>query len=476
MASLPLADDESKNVFFDLNSDVGKSSLIGITLGTCACVMFRSRIEEYLRKNELPDDLRDACLADKFDQWEAYKAKLDDKGKDRIGYYPSKEIFTRQMKEANSKGRTGFSDFYFRYIAEMNPGSDFLFKKNSDHIYRTCFDLAIIDFGYLSSSIAGYRIKWAIIKSIRYSLEYMARTLPDGKEKKLFEMLHEMSSFGYDEDSSMWLNRDQPSDYNGLLAVQKDIIDDGSLVLRYSDKEDALDISIAPASMAAGLREISHFVRGMAVDQKRLVFNCDSSSKEEAVVKNEKGQPVSKFEIDEHYDDIRYIAKKQVSSFKTVNHPGGISYEILRKSYVDYAGVLKTISDNIAKGVSTIVYGGTGSGKTAACFISLVEQFNRSLEDPKTARTPFALHPEKLIIQFDDSAGRPDSKDIVLYECEEFKTVPIDSLAKQACVFIYNMEPFFSDKHDAVFRAINSLFKVPMVIFCNYEMHQTLTG
>ncbi len=476
MASLPLADDEGIKVFFDLESDVGKSSLIGITLGTCACVMFRSRIEEYMSSNELPEGLRDACLADKFYQWEAYNAKLADKGKNKLGYYPSEELFAGQKEEAKNKDHTGFSDFYYRYVEEMNPGSDFLFKKNSDHVYRTCFDLAIVDFGYLSSSIAGYRIKWAIIKSIRYSLEYIARTLPDGKEKEFFEMLHEMSSFGYDEESSMWFNRDQPNGYDGLLAAQKDILDHGRLVLSYSDKEDGLYISTAPASIKAELREISHFMRGMAVDQERLIFHCDSSSREEAVVKNDKGQPVSKFEMDEYYDDIRYISKKQVSSFKTVNHPGGISYEILQESYYDYADVLNQIIKNIALGISTIVYGGTGSGKTAACFISLVEQFNKSFQDPKTARTPIALHPEKLILQFDDSTGGFDSEDITIYECEESKTVPIDSLAKQTCVFIYNMEPFFSDKHDAVFRAINGLFKVPMVIFCNYEMHQTLTG
>ena len=169
MVTLALADASDKTIVIDLDNDIGKSTLIGIVLGTCACTAFKLRIERLMQNGSLPDDLYKECLVDKFRQWEAYSEKLKEKNKEPNGYYPDEKTFVDQKKEWDGivdRLTCSLSDFYNTEIRPINPGTEFNFKKNSEHIYRTCLDGALLsDFTYLSSSIAVYRIRWAIIRA-----------------------------------------------------------------------------------------------------------------------------------------------------------------------------------------------------------------------------------------------------------------------------------------------------------------------
>ena len=482
MVTLALADASDKTIVIDLDNDIGKSTLIGIVLGTCACTAFKLRIERLMQDGSLPDDLYKECLIDKFRQWEAYSEKLKEKNKEPNGYYPDEKTFVDQKKEWDGivdRLTCSLSDFYNTEIRPINPGTEFNFKKNSEHIYRTCLDGALLsDFTYLSSSIAVYRIRWAIIKSIRYSLAYISEKLSeedgDPREKELFDALYEMSSFGLDSESSMWSNASQPPGFDGLLEIQRKIIDSGCITLLYprEKREYRLD-QHQDLDVIGVLNNIGPYMKGVKVEDGRLEFRNNQIFGDDNLTLNQLGQPVAALDLDDDPESKRIIegfSKKQYQSFLTVKHPGNVDFDNLSNSFYDYSEVINKIRDNINSNKSTIVYGGTGSGKTAACFLSFVDQYNRHVEEPNNCRIPLVLHPEKLMAQFSGAHNTT----LKLHECEEVMEFEYYVIARTSCLFIDMFDFFFADDHDAFFRAINNMFRIPMVIFCSEDTYQAI--
>ncbi len=433
---------ENKDVTFDLNSSGGKYPLIGALLGTSACIAFKHRIAEVLKSNKPPSDLWKTCLDDKYTEWEEYSKKITEKKKS-LDYYPDVDCFMKQKKEwEDGLGSfQGDRTFYEKHVREMNPGICFNFKKSVDHVYRHCFFYAISTGGAeLESSAVSYKIKWAILKSIRYSLDYIRQRLAEESDSGLtdiFEMLCKLDSFGYEAESNMGKHVSYPKGYDGLLEVQKKLID--SEIIKLERQDGMVEISIFQESgyeLKTLLESLCYYMKGISVVDGEIVFKSENWDEEVAV--NTYGQPVHR--LDKSYSKVVWegsqnlmnFSKKQVTNFRLVRHPGKIDLDGLRRSYFDYADVLKRIEANVANNVSTVVHGDAGTGKTAACFISFISQYKKCFKDPDSVRTPVALHPEKLIGQFD----REHNRSLKLYECSDVLDVNYDVLSRSSCVYI----------------------------------------